>query len=65
MKKFFLFLFGIYFIIGIVVCVVACNTYFKASELEFSAQKAANAVTKVLEVSDTSKIIPDTCKECH
>ena len=66
MRKLVLFLIGAYFVIGIVVCVVACSTYFKASELEFSAERAARtAVTKIVEVSDTSKVVPDTCKKCY
>ena len=64
MRKLLLCLIGAYLVIGIVVCVVACSTYFKASELEFRADRAARcAVTKVIEVSDTSK--GDTCKKYH
>lgn len=66
MKKLLLLLIGAYFLIGIVVCVVACSTYFKASEIEFRADRAAQgAVNKILEVSDTSKVVPDTCKKYH
>lgn len=60
MKHLILLFYVVFFVVGIICCVVACNVLFKASELEFSAQKAH---TNVIEVSDTCKV--DTCKKCH
>lgn len=58
MNKLFFCFIAIFAVIGIIVCVHACQTYFKASELEFDS--SINKRSSFTELDSLPPPVPDT-----
>lgn len=56
-NKLFFCIFAIFAVVGIIVCVHACQTYFKASELEFQNSIKRSSFT---ELDSLPPHVPDT-----
>ena len=57
MNKLFFCIFAIFAVVGIIVCVHSCQTFFKASELEFQNSIKRSSFT---ELDSLPPHVPDT-----
>lgn len=58
MNKLFFCFFAIFAAVGIIVCVYACQTYLKASDLEFNS--SINKKPYTVEIDSLPPPVPDT-----